>query len=425
MHARSRGGQTIADAFPLLVAGLVAAVATVGATIFAISPLLPDIAASFGVTPAQAGRLIGFYGLSMAIVAPTVGLLARRLPRAQVIIAGLLLFALVWLLAGVTRRFDVLLGLTLLAGAATGAVIPAAYAYAGDLSNFAQRGQVMGRIVSGWSIGILLVVPVMATASQAVGWQAAFAALGVTALLAAATLALAPRPRVTAGGETAAALPVGPSLRRVLSHRPTLFVLVVNGIDMGAFYAVYAFLGNEIRRINDWGAAPVGLAIAAYGAGLLLVTLNGRFIDRVGKTRSAVAALAVLAGLLGGLPWVVGAPALLIPAIVVWGCTQGVFFTAITSLATEQIPELRGVVTALLSGATYLGVTLFSPLAVLLYERSGFAAVGALAGLASILAALLLAWPGARVASVERLGAPGDTPREAPREVPDKTRSRT
>jgi len=402
MRARERGGHTAADAFPLLVAGLVAAVATVGATIFAISPLLPDIAASFGVAPARAGWLIGAYGLAMAIVAPTVGLLARRLPRARVIVAGLLLFALVWLFAATTRRFDALLGLTLLAGAATGAVIPATYAYAGDLSSFAHRGQVMGRIVSGWSIAILLVVPVMAIASQAIGWQAAFAGLAVAALLAAAVLALAPRPAVAADAEAAAELPVGPSLRRVLSHRPTLFVLAVNGIDMGAFYAVYAFLGNEIRRVNDWGAAPVGFAIAAYGAGLLIVTLNGRLIDRIGKTRSAIAALAVLGVLLSGLPWLVGASVLLVLVIVAWGCTQGVFFTAITSLATEQIPELRGVVTAMLSGATYLGVTLFSPLAVLLYERAGFPAVGALAGLASLAAAALLAWPGAQVASVER-----------------------
>ncbi|MCD6733822.1 MAG: MFS transporter [Burkholderiaceae bacterium] len=402
MQARERSGHTVADACPLLVAGLVAAVATVGATIFAISPLLPDIAASFGVAPARAGWLIGAYGLSMAIVAPTVGLLARRLPRARVIVAGLLLFALVWLLAAATRRFDALLGLTLLAGAATGAVIPATYAYAGDLSSFAHRGQVMGRIVSGWSIAILLVVPAMAIASQAIDWQAAFAGLAVAALLAAAVLALAPRPAATADAEAAAELPVGPSLRRVLSHRPTLFVLAVNGIDMGAFYAVYAFLGNEIRRVNDWGAAPVGFAIAAYGAGLLIVTLNGRLIDRIGKTRSAIAALAALGALLSGLPWLVGAPALLVVAIVAWGCTQGVFFTAITSLATEQIPELRGVVTAMLSGATYLGVTLFSPLAVLLYERAGYPAVGALAGLASLAGAALLAGPGAQVASVER-----------------------
>ena len=58
-------------------------------------------------------------------------------------------------------------------------MIPATYAYAGDLSSFAHRGQVMGRIVSGWSIAIVLVVPLMAIASQTIGWQAAFGHFGL------------------------------------------------------------------------------------------------------------------------------------------------------------------------------------------------------------------------------------------------------
>jgi predicted MFS family arabinose efflux permease len=393
--------QTTADRYPLLVLGLTASVATVGATIFAISPLLSDIAASFGIAPAHAGRMIGVYGLAMAVMAPAVGLLARRLPRARVIVAGLVMFALVWIAAAWTRRFDALLAFTLLAGAATGAVIPATYAYAGDLSTFEHRGRVMGRIVSGWSIAILLVVPLMAIASQAIGWQFAFAGLAAAALASAALLAFAPRPPTGAAAGEAAAPRVGPSLRRVASHRPTLVVLLVNAIDMGAFYALYAFLGSELRRVNDWGAAPAGFAIAAYGVGLLIVTMNGRLVDRVGKTRSAVLSLAALGLVLACLPWLVGTPILLVAGVIVWGCVQGAFFTAITSLATEQIPELRGVVTAMLSGSTYLGVTLFSPVAVLLYERLGFAAVGAFSALSCLAAAALLAWPGSRVESTE------------------------
>lgn len=381
-----------ADRHPLLVAALTASVATVGATIFAISPLLPDIAARFGIAPAEAGRLIGVFGLAMAIVAPVVGLFARRLPRATVIVAGLLLFAASWIGAGWSTRFETLLLCTLLAGAATGAVIPATYAYAGDLSSFTHRGRVMGRIVSGWSIAILLVVPAMSLAAQRIGWQMAFAALAAAALASALVLALAPRPLPvhsgTGVGEDGSVLAVGASLRRVFAHRGTRFVLLANCIDMGAFYAVYAFLGTEMRRVHDWGAAAAGFALASYGLGLLLVTLNGRLVDRFGKTRTAVVSLCALAIVLAALPWIVAIPALLVTGIVAWGCLQGAFFTSITSLATEQIPPLRGVVTAMLSGATYLGVTLFSPVAVVLYEGQGLGAVGLFAGASCLVAAV-------------------------------------
>lgn len=394
----ARADEAEADRHPLLVAGLTAGVATVGATIFAISPLLPDIAARFGIGAAQAGRLVAVFGLAMAIVAPLVGLFARRLPRASIIVSGLLLFAIAWLAAGYSERFETLLAFTLLAGAATGAVIPATYAYAGDLSPYEHRSRVMGRIVSGWPIAILLVVPSMSLAAQHIGWQLAFAALAVAALASAATIAFAPRPapplpaplRDAQHEPISEAPSVLASLRRVFAHRGTRIVLLVDCIDMGAFYCVYAFLGSEMRRVNEWGAAAAGLAIAAYGLGLLVVTLNGRFVDRAGKGRSAVLSLYALGAILVVLPWSVALPPLLVAAVVAWGCVQGVFFTAITSLATEQIPALRGVVTAMLSGATYLGVTLFTPLGVQLYERAGFAAVGLFAAASCVIAGLLL-----------------------------------
>lgn len=68
--------------YPALVATLMLAVMTVGATVFAFSALLPDIAAGFDVPVARAAILPGVFGLALALVAPVVGLAAQRLPRA-------------------------------------------------------------------------------------------------------------------------------------------------------------------------------------------------------------------------------------------------------------------------------------------------------------------------------------------------------
>ncbi|MBN9426551.1 MAG: MFS transporter [Burkholderiales bacterium] len=390
---------------PTLLAALTGAIAAVGATIFAISPMLSDIAASFGVPPAHAGRLIGVYSLAMAIVAPVVGLFGRRLPRVQIIVGGLLLFAVSWLVGCMTERFELLLGCTLIAGAATGAVVPAVYAYAADLSSFTQRARVMGLVISGWSIAILAVVPLMAIAGQAIGWRQAFMALALAALVCAAVLATTRQPRRLAGAHApdGEAMPdLGESVRRVLGNRPTRILLLVNLVDMGAFYGVYAFLGSELRRINDWGAAPAGLMMACYGVGLIILSFNGRLIDRVGKTRTAIGTLLVLGAVLSLLPWLLSVPALLALGMVVWGAAQGGFFTSVTALVTEQVPALRGIVTAMLSGATYLGVSLFSPLAVWLFEHAGMAAVGLASGAACVLAGLVLYQVRSGVAAVER-----------------------
>ena len=90
------------------------------------------------------------------------------------------------------------------------------------------------------------------------------------------------------------------------------------------------------------------------------------------------------------LPWLAAVPLAMAAGIVLWGVVQGGFFTAITTLATEQIPELRGVVVALLSASTYLGVSLYTPLSALIYERAGYWAVGLEAACGCLLAAALL-----------------------------------
>lgn len=380
-----------------LVAGLMLAVATVGATLYAISPLLPDIAAAFGVPVARAGVLPGAFGVSLALIAPAIGLAAQRLQRARVIVGGLVVFGLAWLAALFVRDFAWLLALTVVAGGATGAVLPAAYAFAAELSAYEGRARVMGRIVSGWSIAILVVVPAMALAGELVDWRWAFGALAIGALALALLIARADKPPHVTGPRPA---PVLASLGRVLAHRGTRLVLAANLLDMGALYAVYSFAGTELRRLNDWGASPAGLVVACYGIGLAIVTFNARLIDRWGKKRSAVAALVALGALLSLLPWLAAAPMAMAAGIVIWGLVQGTFFTAITTLATEQIPEMRGVVVALLSGSTYLGVTLYTPITTQLYERVGYWAVGVEAAAGCLLAAALLA----RIAP----DAPGD-----------------
>jgi DHA1 family inner membrane transport protein len=396
-----------------LITALMLAVATVGATIFAISPLLLDIAQAFDVSAAQVAILPGAFSLSLALVAPLVALTAQRLPRARLIVWGLLIFGLAWLLALMVSDFRLMTLLAMLAGGATGAVLPATYASAADLSSYAQRARTMGRIVSGWSMAILLVVPMMALASQAISWRWAFGALAGCAIAIALWLsslgrhwAVAPR---TQDGEAAIeseasqsfadphqmqspqdAVSVMGSLRSVLADPSIRILLLVNLLDMGAFYAVYSFAGTELRRLNDWGASAAGLAMAAYGLGLAIMTFNGRWIDLLGKRRAAIVALLSLSLVLAMLPWLASFPWAMVVGIIVWGIVQGAFFTAITSLATEQIPPLRGVVVALLSASTYLGVTLYTPVTAWLYGSFGYAAVGLEAACGCALAAFLL-----------------------------------
>jgi predicted MFS family arabinose efflux permease len=378
------------------------AVAVVGATLFAIAPLLTDIARAFGVSIGRAGLVIGAYSASVAVTSPITGLLAQRLPRARVMVLGLCAFGAVWATALFVTRFEMLLVIAALGGAATGAVLPAAYAYAGDLSSFENRARTMGYVVSGWSIAIVGIAPLMATIAQWVDWREVFAGLAASAFATALWLHVARKPAHVARPAGGASLlaDIGASLARIARHRPTCALLLVNAIDMGAFYGVFSYLGSELRRQLDVGSSVAGLVIAAYGIGLAFVTFNGRVLDRIGIRRTAFATLVALGVLLAIVPHLLFHVAAIAVGAAVWGLLQGSFFTAITALATEQIPELRGVVTAILSCSTYLGMTIYTALAGVVFEAWGYGVVGLISAVSSIGAAFLLrAWMPARRAT--------------------------
>ncbi len=180
------------------------------------------------------------------------------------------------------------------------------------------------------------------------------------------------------------------SLVRVLGDGGMRRILAANLLDMGAFYAVYAYLGSELRRLNDWGPTPAGLTIAVYGAGLAVVTFNARLIDRLGMRRTAIGALLLLVVVLAILPWLASVPAAMAVGMFTWGCVQGAFFVSATALAADRIPALRGVATALLGSSTYVGVSLLTPVGTGVFERFGYGAVGVLSAASCLLAAGLL-----------------------------------
>ncbi len=371
---------------------LAGAVAAVGAGLFVLSPLLPDIAETLGQPVESVVRLPALYSLSLAVAAPTVALGLRGIARSALVRWGLLGFGLAWCLPLLGQSAPWLSAMVALAGACAGVVLPSAYALAADLSCEARRARVVGRVVAGWSVAILVVAPLTAGLAQWTSWPGACAGLGAMAIVLSGLLALVmPGARVgtqaVSAPDTGGAMPLARAIVEVARHRPTRRLLLANLLDMGAFYAIYAFLGARLREANGWGASLTGLTLAAYGVGLGIATFNGPRIDRFGALRSARVCLLILAPWLCGLPWLVGWPVAIAAGIALWGVWQGGFFTALTAAATTQIPALRGVITGLLAGSTYLGVALVVPPAGWLYGLGGLPAVGALSG-----GACLLAW---------------------------------
>jgi MFS family permease len=175
--------------------------------LFMVLPLLALYAADLpGASPALIGLALGVYGLTQAILQIPFGWLSDQLGRKPVIIAGLLLFALGSVVAGMAESiYGIILGRTL---QGSGAIASTVMALVADLTREEQRTKAMA--VVGMSIGLsfavaLVLGPLVAAFGglHSVFWFTAVLAVGGIGIV----ILLVPSPAAIAAGYHS----VGPS----------------------------------------------------------------------------------------------------------------------------------------------------------------------------------------------------------------------
>lgn len=296
--------------------------------------------------------------------------------------AGLGVFVLAALLCASASQFWMLLVARALCGAAAGAFLPTCYAYVGDTNAYAHRSRAMGKVMAGWSVALMLGVPLGSAIAQWLGWRAAFvsiSALGCVAMWAVNRLPTAP-PAVSATGSFSAT--------DLLANGVPL-LLAVCFFNVLSFHGSYTFLGVAVRERLGMGSAMFGLIVSCYGAGLLFSTLNARLMDLWGKERTLTIGLSALVFQLALLAPATAHGWALALAMLLWGVSQGFVQTATATLVTHASGSARGLATAAMSCGSYLAVALGSLAGGWLLERRGFAAL-CLACAAATLSALLL-----------------------------------
>ncbi|WP_372070866.1 MFS transporter [Tistrella mobilis] len=371
------------------VAALIAAVAGIGTEAFAVAPLLIDIARDFDMAATDAAFAISAYGLAVAVSAPLFGLFAGHLPRRRLIAAGMVIATIAGIVAATAQSFGMLLAARMLSGLACGAVLPTIYAYVGDMVPFAARGRVMGRVMFGWAITMVTGVPLAGIAAEHLGWRGTLTAAALIILvLAVAVLRLPQPPARDAAGPAAGSGHDAASFLARLRHavtRPGVAALLATNLaNMVSFYGIYAYVGTALRNLEGSGAAAAGAIVLWYGVGLAGSTLNARLVDRVGKDRALTVALAFLAVDMGAMSQSLGRPVAFEATLILWGLAQGTVVTALNTLATERAGTARGLVMALMSAVTYLGISTGTAVLGLVMAAHGFVAVGLTAATISL-----------------------------------------
>ncbi|MFG2724718.1 MFS transporter [Streptomyces canus] len=275
----------------------------IGLTEFLIAGLLPQVAASFAVSEAAAGRLISGYALSVAVGAIALTAATARLPRKHVLVGLVVLFVLGNLLSAIAPSYPVMLLGRIVAALCHGSFFGIGSLVARSLVAPERKSRAVAVMFAGLTVANVLGVPFGALVGERWGWRAAFWAVTVIGLLAlAGIIAFVPRRAGERAGERVGETPpTEPAALTGLRAQLGAFrsgqvwlTLVATALGYGGMFGAFSYIAYTFTEVGGFSSADVAWLLMVYGVGLVVGNLiGGRAADH-DRDRALVLALAGL-----------------------------------------------------------------------------------------------------------------------------------
>jgi MFS family permease len=311
-----------------------------------VSPLLHTLIGPLGTSEANIGLLMAAFTAPGVVVVPLAGLLSDHYGRKPTIVAGLTILGLAGGAISLTSSFRVALGLRLLQGVGSAAIVPIVISTIGDLYEGTEEAAAQGFRFTSSGVAQLLVPPV-AGLLVGLAWQVPFLLYLLAIPTALMTYLWFDEPNASAPTDAADAAPTASdrgSLRELLGHRRVQAMLLVRGLPAVVWISFLTY--NSILVVEFMEGSPsqagvlaavasVSFAAAATQAGRISALFESRFYPLV----------AANVGLGGGYAVVVLTESLpvAVVGIAVTGCGFGVNLSIYRSIITGLAPShLRG-----------------------------------------------------------------------------------
>jgi MFS family permease len=298
----------------------------------AISPLLPDYVAEFGLSKAQAGILAAAYAAGTLLASLPAGLVATRMGPRRTVIGGLVLLGLSSLVFGLAGQIALLDAARFAQGVSGALIWSGALTWLITTAPPERRGSVIGTAL-GTAVAGALIGPILGALAAEIGTDVVFGAvLGIALLLAAA----------------ASRLPeAGPPERQPLHEvasmiltRPVLTATAFVAIPSLMFGAVEVLVPLRVDELGGGNAVIAGGFIAGAALEAMLAPIVGRYSDRAGRRIPFVIGIGICACAMVGIA-AAQALAPVLVALIVGALGAGICFApALTTLS--ETADLSG-----------------------------------------------------------------------------------
>jgi MFS transporter, DHA1 family, inner membrane transport protein len=343
----------------LMLWALLAGNFAIGSGVLAPAALINDLATAFATTPARIGLLVSYGAIVLCVGAPLMAYATAAIARRTLLVACMGLYAAGHAASAFATSFEGLLIARLAMISAAAIFTPQAAGVVGVLVAPEKRAGAVTFVFMGWSLAAAFGVPMLGLTGASFGWRAGYELMAFLSLAAGAAvwLTLAPGLKIPP-------LPLS-AWREVLTNPAILLVLAVTMVQLAGQFALFPYLGAELKRAFGAGPQTVALLLGLYGlTGAISGFAMARFVGRIGAGPGLLLCLAASAA--GLALWSVAGGSLLVSAIAIaiWGSG----FAAGNSMQQARLiavaPALASASVALNTSVLYLG-------------QAGGAAVGA------------------------------------------------
>ncbi|WP_458187782.1 MFS transporter [Haladaptatus sp. NG-WS-4] len=240
-----------------------------------VSPALPVIRDTFGITDAQASLLITVYFLTGIVLSPFIGILADRLGRRNVLVPSLFVFSLGGGVLAFAPDFTTLLVVRLVQGTAAAGIFITTVTLIGDAFDGIQRNAVLGVNTAVLSAGAAL-YPLVGGILVGYAWNVPF--LAYLAGLPVAVFSLFVLDEPISERESRSLAYIRGALSALTGRRTATFYGSAFFTELLLFGSVFTALPFLLAEQFSLSPVLIGLVVTVTEAvAVLVASQNGRF----------------------------------------------------------------------------------------------------------------------------------------------------
>jgi len=364
----------------MAILALTASIGTIGANSLALGPIAPAIGAGFNTDVVSVMNAAAAYGIGTALGALVLSPLIDLIGSQKALVSSLCCIALSFLLSALASDLMVFIACQTLAGFSAGLSLPAIYAYAAQIAPQGRSSEILGRVLTGWTISLVAGVSFSAYIADTVGWRWVYVIFFLFTVIALLLLLQVSKRLTTSPDQQQQAGTYETKIRfsRIVWPHTTLklpnvvFLLMVCFGYMLAFYGVYSFIGSHINESLGYAVKFNGLIALGYGFGFAIAAIGDQVIDRIGVKKTMPIAFGLLALVYVSLALGLNYFWLLVALSILWGLMNHFCLNLIVASLSAIDNEKIGAILGAYSATTYIAASVGALLFGMLYQHHGF-----------------------------------------------------